>query len=363
LLSHRRKSTYDQRDSLAAEIPRNPQLQPLPASFTVSIVVPTRDRPDSLKECLESLLLQQSVRQREIIVVDNNPESGLTPRIIEEFPGVKLIFEHRQGASYARNAGIKASRADIIVFTDDDVVAPPQWLENIIAPLGRVGVAGVTGNILPYELDSEASILFEGYANGGLGRGNLRWDADYLWFRSHRFRAVRIWLLGGTGNAAFKSCVFADSRIGLFAEYLGAGAPSGGSEDNYLLYRVLRAGFSIAYEPAAVVWHKHRTSLEGLRQQLYGYSKGFVSYHLTTLMKDGDYRAIPSLMHLPVWHLTRSVNRLLGKSSHPLNLIAVEMLGHAAGPYSLWQSVQKVKRESQENSSGSFPVAVNQPAD
>ena len=57
--------------------------------------------------------------------------------------------------------------------------------------------------------------------------------------------------------------------------------PTGCSEDTYAFYRVLRAGYAIAYEPAAFVWHRHRADMRSLRRQIYSYAKGHTAYHLT----------------------------------------------------------------------------------
>ena len=42
-------------------------------------------------------------------------------------------------------------------------------------------------------------------------------------------------------------------------EALGPGMPSGVGEDSYLLYRIVRAGYTVVYEPAAFVYHRHRS--------------------------------------------------------------------------------------------------------
>jgi glycosyltransferase involved in cell wall biosynthesis len=61
--------------------------------------VATRDRPDDLRRCLESLTTQDTGRPLEIIIVDNNPSSGLTPPVVAGFPGVRLVSERRKGVS------------------------------------------------------------------------------------------------------------------------------------------------------------------------------------------------------------------------------------------------------------------------
>jgi O-antigen biosynthesis protein len=64
--------------------------EPLPPGVSVSIVVPTYDRPESLRKCLRSLQDLESPREIQIIVVDNHPESGLTAPVAAEFSRVML---------------------------------------------------------------------------------------------------------------------------------------------------------------------------------------------------------------------------------------------------------------------------------
>ncbi len=314
----------------------------------VSIVIATYDRPQDLKECLSSLLAQRSPRPVEIIVVDNHPASGLTPPMVAEFPGVKLVSELRKGLSYARNAGIAVSSGDIIITVDDDAVMPPDWLEKVVAPFNRAEVMTVTGNVLPLELETKAQHLFEVY--GGLGRGFERREFDRAWFDSCGRRAVPTWLLGATANAAFRASVFGDRNIGLMDEVLGAGTPTGCSEDTYVFYKVLKAGYVIVYEPAAYVFHKHRREMGALRRQIYSYSKGHVAYHLMTLLHHRDLRALVRLFfELPQTYYRRIKQRILGGGAYPLSLIIVEMVGNLAGPWALLKSRRKVRRNGRSN--------------
>jgi hypothetical protein len=165
------------------------------------------------------------------------------------------------------------------------------------------------------------------------------------WFKQF-VSAVPTWKLGATANAAFRAAIFTHPQIGLMDEALGPGMPSGVGEDTYLFYKVLRAGHTIVYEPSAYVWHKHRRDLAALRRQLYSYSKGHVAYHLTTLMRDQDLRA---LVHLGIWlpryYLRRAKDRLRGRGDYPVSLILLEVAGSLVGPWALWRSRRRVKRE------------------
>jgi GT2 family glycosyltransferase len=287
-------------------------------------------------------MCQRTPRRVEIVVVDNHPASGITKEVVKGFAGVTLVEETRGGLSYARNRGIAAATGDVIVCTDDDVVCPPEWIERLLAPFRRSDVMVVTGNVLPLEVETEAQRLFELY--GGLGRGFTRVVADAEWFRQRR-RSVPTWELGCTANAAFRASIFSDPAIGPMDEALGAGTPTGCSEDTYVFYRVLKAGFAIAYEPDAYVWHRHRRTMAALRKQIYSYSKGHVAYHLTTWLRDGDVRGLVRLLYeLPQVYLRRSVHHLRGSSEYPLSFIGLEILGTLAGPFALWRSRRRVRR-------------------
>ena len=315
----------------------------LPADVAVSVVIPTCNRPEDLRRCLEALDSQQTPRSVEIVVVDNRPgPDSPTRAVAQDFPGVRFVEESRPGLSYARNAGFAAASGDILIAIDDDVVVPRGWLERLVAPFARREVMAVTGHVLPLELETRSQCQFEAY--GGLGKGFDRFEVDGDWFSSLR-GAVPTWNLGATANAAFRAPIFEVPEIGMLDEALGAGTPTGCSEDTYLFYRILKAGYTIVYEPTAYVWHRHRRDDRALRHQIHCYSKGHVAYHLTTLLRDRDARALVRLGYsLPRTYLRRAYARLRGRSDYPLDLIATEIAGTLAGPWALWQSRRRVRR-------------------
>jgi GT2 family glycosyltransferase len=328
------------------------------AQVPVSIVLATFDRPDNLKECLASLSALETARPVEVVVVDNHPASGLTPPVVAEFPGVKLVSEARKGLSYARNAGILDSSGEMIVCTDDDVIFPRDWLEKLLAPFASPQVMAVTGNVLPYQLETDAEHIFEAY--GGLGRGPLYRNVGPDWFHSFRWRAVPTWELGGTANAAFRASIFSQPAIGLLEETLGAGMPAGVGEDTYCFYRILKAGYRIVYQPEAYLFHKHRRTLAALRKQIFDYSRGHVAYHLTTLFQDHDLRVLFDLgVRLPFSLVVRALRRIRSKSSYPLLFLAVEAVGYSFGPLAMLQSHLRVRKTGR---SEAFIPARQRPA-
>jgi glycosyltransferase involved in cell wall biosynthesis len=320
----------------------------LSAETSVSIVIATLDRPEALRRCLSSLMDVVTERRLEIIVVDNNPSSGITPSILADYPHVRYISESRRGLAYARNCGILAADGDIIVTIDDDVMVPSNWLELLIKPFAKPNVAVVTGNVLPLRLETRAQILFETY--GGLGRGQKRLEADMKWMNSFSSDAVPTWQLGATANAAFRAEIFSENGIGLFDEVLGAGSPTGCSEDTELFYKVLRTQRNIFYQPDAYAWHDHRETMRGFRRQLYAYSKGHVAYHLLVLFRYGDLRSLKRILfQLPRWWFKQIYRWLhnivrLKRPEWPLHLVFIEIAGHLMGPSSLIRSIFRVRK-------------------
>lgn len=329
---------------LGRDLLKKPMYDELPDDVPVSIVIATFDRPDDLRNCLTHLRQQNTSRPVEIVVVDNHPSSGLTPPIVRDFPEVVLIKEQRQGLAYARNAGFLAATGHILIATDDDVTVSDDWIEKISAPFARPDVMIVTGNVLPIELENPCQQDFEVY--GGLGRGYEPFEVNYDWFKSQK-NAVPTWRLGATANAAFRATIITHPQIGLMEETLGPGMPSGVGEDTYLFYKTLKAGYTLVYEPNAYVWHKHRQTTEALRRQIFGYSKGHVSYNLTTWIKDRDWRGLKRVfIDLPMYHhIPQMLRWMRGNSGYPISLSVLELWGNLVAPWSLWKSYQRVRRE------------------
>ena len=308
----------------------------------MTVIVPTFDRPNTLRRCLVSLTDQISPRAIHILVIDNHPQSQLTPPIVAEFPHVQLVSEPQAGSSRARNTGIRAVVTDIVAMVDDDVVAPPDWLEKLLAPFSQPAVSAVTGNVMPKEVRSYAQQLFEVY--GGLGRGWERVQADKAWADRHRFSAVPAWALGATVNAAFRTAIFRDPAIGGFHEALGGGVPVQGGEDSYFLYKLLQAGGTIVYEPTAWLWHEHRSDFAALARQVRHYRQGHVAHNLTALVEEGDWRSlIQLLVAVPLFDAWRVQARLRRQIDYPLNLILHEILGSFTGVVAWWRSRHLLK--------------------
>jgi len=242
------------------------------AAPSISVVVCTRNRPERLEKCLSSMR-GLSPGPQEIIVVDNDPASGLTGPVVERFPEVSYVREPRPGLSAARNAGVLNCRGEIVAFTDDDVLVDPGWIQGIGDALRDRDMIAMTGLVLPAELATRAQYIFQ------FGGPVFGWEYRPVifggaFFASTRHRGARVWSLGAGANMAFRREAF--ERVGLFDERLGAGA-AGCSEDSEMWYRLLAEGHQCVYAPTAVVFHYHRRQWEELRRQTYSYMRGHVA--------------------------------------------------------------------------------------
>ncbi len=257
---------------------------------SVSVVVCTRDRPESLKNCLAALL-ELEPPPSEIIVVDNAPQNSASRDAVAKFDGVIYLSEPASGLSRARNSGIARSTGEIVAFTDDDVRVHRRWVQRIRETLAQENVWAMTGLVLAAELETESQVRFE-VELGGFNRGYRPILFDSFFLETMHHKAMPVWSIGAGANMAFRREVF--SRVGLFDPRLGAGA-SGCSEDSELWYRILVDGMSIAYEPRAAVLHSHRVDSHALNRQTRQYMRGHV---VALLVQFEKHRHVGNLRRL-----------------------------------------------------------------
>ncbi len=122
------------------------------SSELVTIIIPTYNRVDSLRQTIESLSLQR-YRNYEVIVVDD-ASTECTFEEIAAHDRVRVIrLDERRGPSYARNVGILAAREGYVWFLDSDVIIPDAGtLERLVAAVeSRPGIGSLGGEIVAHE--------------------------------------------------------------------------------------------------------------------------------------------------------------------------------------------------------------------
>jgi GT2 family glycosyltransferase len=292
----------------------------------ISVVICTRDRGPALADCLRSVAKQRSA-PGEVIVVDNSRDGNARP-VCVQFPKVRYVHEARPGLSVARNAGIRASRQNIIAFTDDDVEVHVGWTAEIARAFAQCDVEALTGLVLPARLDTVAQRRFQ-FDMGGFGTTFVPLIFEQRFFEETRPNGAHVWKIGAGANMAFRRSVF--DRVGLFDARLGAGT-AGCSEDSELWYRLLATQGACLYEPRAVVFHHHRSDWPGLRRQMRAYMKGHVAALVVQYDNFGDRGNVVRIWkQLPAYFLRTFVKALFEGPPGRIRILAAEVEGWLAG--------------------------------
>lgn len=292
----------------------------------MSVVVCTRERPDDLARCLNALGAQ-TVSPLEVIVVDNAPRTDHTRTVVMTY-GARYVLEPRPGLDCARNAGLRAARASIVAYTDDDAVPNPEWAEALRSALADQEVAGVAGAMLPFEVETEAQRLFERYLEGGAGRRDRAQRRVF----ARPFPPAAAGHVGVGANMAFRRSAL--EAVGGFDEAFDCGTLTRSGGDTEIFARLLSAGYRLVYEPGAVVRHRHRRELRGLREQLFGYGVGVYAFWMHRVMHHRDLDAARFAVGTFFKHGGRRLRRsILGRADAlPPALVLAELLGCLYGP-------------------------------
>jgi GT2 family glycosyltransferase len=301
----------------------------------VSVVVCTRDRPDSVITALVGLtgLRYPSF---EIVVVDNAPTSSATREaVLAQFGGdsrVRYVCEPRPGLSRARNRGVAEAAAEIVAFTDDDVRVDPWWLDGIMRGFrASPGASCVTGLIATAQLENSAQLYF--HLREGWGTACERRVFDLEGNRDESpLYPYSPGIFGAGANFAMSRTAL--KEIGGFDEALGAGTISGGGEDLDMFMRVILAGHRLVYEPSAIVWHFHRTDLAELTRQMRAYGTGCTAALTAIVIKNPRSRLeLPPRIGRGVLRLFTLSDRVRDNPTLPSGLMRREIRGLLAGPW------------------------------
>lgn len=284
----------------------------------ISVVICTRNRAEALNECLLSLT-QIKDDNIEIIVVDNASDDHATKEVAQKFFNVKYIFEERAGLDIARNTGALHASHNIIAYTDDDVKIPANWISNIRTCFANPLTMAVTGNVLPFELQTFSQYIFE--KEWGFNKGYVPVIFDHSYFLKYKDYGVPVWDIGAGANMAFRREAF--NLAGLFDERLDVGA-AGCSGDSEMWYRILAEGWNCVYFPHLYVHHQHRQSIKELKKQLFSYMKGHVAALLVQHERyahEGNIKRLKKMLPSYYYHqLKQETGKLLtGKFSSLIN--------------------------------------------
>jgi GT2 family glycosyltransferase len=206
-----------------------------------AVVVCTRNRPELLDQALNELV--PTLRAGDELVVVDSASNSDTPRNVAERHGAPVVRAPRKGLSRARNLGVEATHNELVVFTDDDCLPQPGWLDRLAAAFDAPKVGFVLGQVRADVAD--AHLPFDAARPRPAAR--FEGPTDPIELGNGACMAFR--------REAYVGCGGADER-------LGAGTRLRSAEDHDLFCRLLRAGWVGVYEPDALVlhrdWRSHR---------------------------------------------------------------------------------------------------------
>ena len=209
-----------------------------------SVIVSTRNRADRLGACLDAIAKAQEVSRLAELIIVNNGSTDETATVIDQFVArypdlrIQVVMQSQAGLSRARNAGVHASSAEFLIFTDDDCYVDGEYFINLEGCMARNRFDFFSGNILLFK---------ETYSPEG---GFLKKDT------LERFQAGSIPVPGHLqgSNMGFSRRIF--DKIGDFNVLIGAGTPFR-FEDIEFAARASLGGFEGIHLPEVLVVHDH----------------------------------------------------------------------------------------------------------
>jgi hypothetical protein len=232
-----------QRERLSKFLAKFERVAPPRAAFdpSVSVVINTYNRGWLLKRCIEALRMQE-YRNFEVVVV-NGPSTDDTQVILENLHAdVRTVQTDSRVLSVSRNLGIAATRGDLVAFIDDDAIAHPAWLWELVSAFQAPDVGCVGG--LVYRMNG-GEIEFR---NGILDRqGMVRWDEP-------KPGVHWAWENGYINTVSGNNCIFRRSaleKIGGFDEQIEYY-----HDEADVVMRMQTAGFRTIHRPGAIVYHE-----------------------------------------------------------------------------------------------------------
>jgi glucosyl-dolichyl phosphate glucuronosyltransferase len=241
--------------------------------IAVSIIICTYNRAGDLTQTLNSLreVKLPNAEDTELIIVDNGSTDD-TSSVAKSFSRngihVRYLYEARRGKAHAYNAGIGAAKGRVLLFADDDIRFPRNWIDGMCAPIVAGEVDAVAGGVcmakhLERPWMQEMHRLFIGAETASLTDDNFE--------------------LIGSSMAVARSVL---EKVPAFDTELGPGSPTGlwSGEETLFSWQVLQAGYRIKLHKEVCV--EHHFDPRRLRREAFiaraiysGRSHAYLAYH------------------------------------------------------------------------------------
>ncbi len=200
----------------------------------VSVVVPTRDRPELLQRCLTAL--EKQTIPVEIVVVED---------------------KEGRGPAWARNEGVRRARGEIVCFTDDDCAPFPNWAKSLSTPILEGQAQATAGPT---------------HMAAGATAADLAWEAIVSYLQEQATKP-------GTSSPGFA----ATANLACSRELLGClpfdeSFPAAAGEDRDWAERAARLGAVPQFVSQGLILHQPGMRVRDFLRQQYRYGRGAAQY-------------------------------------------------------------------------------------
>jgi len=224
----------------------------------VSIVIPTRDRLDLLRPCVDSVLVRTRYSHFEIIVVDNGSEQPQTLRYLEQLAaedGRVRVLRDERPFNYAalNNLAIDQARGEFIVLLNNDTeVISPHWLGDMLGLAALPGIGAVGARLWYDDMTLQHAGVILGLG-GVAGHAHRQLEAGSVGYRgrAHLLQAV---------SAVTAACLLVRKATYLAVGGLDQGAFAVAYNDVDFCLRLRAAGFRNVWTPNAELFHHESKS-------------------------------------------------------------------------------------------------------
>src|SRR5215204_2216804 len=213
----------------------------------ISVVVCSYNGERTIRDCLEGLLSLHYPNFEVTVVDDGSTDS--TAAIVQEY-GFRLITTENLGLSNARNVGMKAASGEIIAYLDDDARPDPHWLTYLAATFLSTEHAGVGGPNLTAPGDGPIAYCVAKAPGNPVHVLLSDQEAEHIPGCNMAFCKAYLQAIGGFDP-----------------QFRVAG------DDVDVCWRLQQRGWTLGFNPAALVWHHRRNSVRTYWKQQQGYGR------------------------------------------------------------------------------------------
>jgi O-antigen biosynthesis protein len=219
----------------------------LPGRPKVSIIIPTKDRVDLLRNCVESITERSTYKDFEVVVIDNQSTEAETLEYLAKGPARVVRYPARFNYARMMNLAARSVECDAMLFLNNDTeVISPDWIESLLEHAMRPEVGAVGGRLFYPDGEPQHEGILIGVAgpwalnvnHRGYGaRGELTRNVSAVTGACTMIRPSVYWRVGGN-----------DERLRV------------GYNDVDLCMRIRQAGYQVVYNPYVELYHHESAS-------------------------------------------------------------------------------------------------------